>query len=139
MTSEGKSASLLAAALGLAQGESAFPWQRRLLGDLVRGDLPRALDLPTGMGKTSVMAIWLVARALGAPVPRRLVYVVDRRAIVDQATAVAEQLRDWVQSNEEVRLALGLDTPLPISTLRGQHVDNRDWLADPASPAIVLV
>jgi CRISPR-associated endonuclease/helicase Cas3 len=138
MTSEGKSASLLAAALGLAQGESAFPWQRRLLGDLVRGDLPRALDLPTGMGKTSVMAIWLVARALGAPVPRRLVYVVDRRAVVDQATAVAEQLRDWVQSNEEVRLALGLDTPLPISTLRGQHVDNRAWLADPASPAIVL-
>src|SRR5262249_46825697 len=27
---------------------------------------------------------------------------------------------------------------LPISTLRGQFVDNRDWLADPAGPAIVV-
>ena len=28
--------------------------------------------------------------------------------------------------------------PLPISTLRGQHIDNRDWLEDPASPAIIV-
>lgn len=138
MTPEGKSSSWLAAALGLAKGESAFPWQVRLLDALVRGDLPRALDLPTGLGKTSVIAIWLVARALGAPIPRRLVYVVDRRAVVDQATAVAEQLRCWVDSDAAVRQALGLSTPLPISTLRGQHADNRAWLADPASPAIVL-
>src|SRR5690606_7747109 len=35
--------------------------------------------------------------------------------------------------------ALGLgDRALPISTLRGQHVDNREWLQDPSSPAIVV-
>ena len=27
---------------------------------------------------------------------------------------------------------------LPISTLRGQHVDNREWLDDPASTAIIV-
>lgn len=84
------------------------------------------------------MAIWLVARALGAPVPRRLVYVVDRRAVVDQATVVAEGLQLWVGNEPGVRDALGLAGALPISTLRGQFVDNKQWLADPASPAIVL-
>lgn len=85
------------------------------------------------------MAVWLVARALGASVPRRLVYVVDRRAVVDQATEVAESLRAWVATERAIADALGLGArPLPISTLRGQHVDNRAWLEDPSSPAIVV-
>src|SRR5690606_20462581 len=79
------------------------------------------------------------ARALGAALPRRLVYVVDRRAVVDQATEVAESLRAWVAKERAVAAALGLgDRLLPISTLRGQHVDNRAWLEDPSSPAIVV-
>ena len=52
-----------------------------------------AVDIPTGLGKTSVMALWLIAIAEGANLPRRLVYVVDRRAVVDQATRFAELLR----------------------------------------------
>ena len=121
-----------------ALGNPPFPWQARLLDDLVAGRLPGALDLPTGLGKTSVMAIWLVARARGAELPRRLVYVVDRRAVVDQATAEAERLRDWAAA-EEIGVALGLGArALPISTLRGQFVDNRSWLEDPSSPAIVV-
>lgn len=128
----------LTAALRLPEGAAPFPWQVRLLRGLVAEKLPHALDLPTGLGKTSVMAIWLVARALKAPVPRRLVYVVDRRAVVDQATAVAEGLGAWVRSVPEVGVALGTNSGLPISTLRGQHVDNREWLADPAAPAIVI-
>jgi CRISPR-associated endonuclease/helicase Cas3 len=38
-----------------------------------------------------------------------------------------------------MREALGLrnDRSLPISTLRGQYVDNREWLEDPAAPAII--
>lgn len=128
----------LAAALGLADLDAAFPWQRRLLATLMQGQLPASLDIPTGLGKTSVMAIWLVARALGAAVPRRLVYVVDRRAVVDQATTAAEQLRHWVDGDPAIRQGLGLTQTLPISTLRGQHADNREWLADPTLPAIVL-
>lgn len=70
--------------------------------------------------------------------PRRLVYVVDRRAVVDQATRFAEQLR----RNMPVDLANGLGLEdghrLPISTLRGGFTDNREWLEDPAKPAIVV-
>jgi CRISPR-associated endonuclease/helicase Cas3 len=125
-------------ALGLKEKESPFPWQEDLLDRLQRGEIPPALDVPTGLGKTKAMAIWLVARASGAPLPRRLVYVVDRRAVVDQATAEAEKLREWVERSGDVKRVLGLDRALPISTLRGQYVDNREWLDDPLAPAIIV-
>jgi CRISPR-associated endonuclease/helicase Cas3 len=126
-------------ALGLSVGDTPFPWQEELFRRFMDGTIERSLDIPTGLGKTVVMAIWLVARAHGAALPRRLVYVVDRRAVVDQATDVAKGLRDWVDRDPEVRRALGLGArSLPISTLRGQHVDNKEWLEDPASPAIIV-
>jgi hypothetical protein len=51
-------------------GNMPFPWQARLFQHCCRGDIPAALDLPTGLGKTSVMAIWLLARALADPTVR---------------------------------------------------------------------
>ncbi|WP_170300849.1 type I-G CRISPR-associated helicase/endonuclease Cas3g [Rhodoplanes serenus] len=136
-------------------GHSPMPWQRRLFAELHTGRIPDALDLPTGLGKTSVMAIWLLAlaaqAAAGRPsLPRRLVYVVDRRTVVDQATDTAERMRKAVLSaapdaaTRLVRDALRSlcvapdETPLAISTLRGEHADNREWQADPARPGIVV-
>lgn len=113
-----------------------FRWQMRLLRRLLQGDLPQAVDVPTGLGKTAVMALWLVALAEGASLPRRLVYVVDRRAVVDQATRFAERLRSNMPGGLATRLRL--DAGLPISTLRGGFTDNRDWLEDPSRPAIVV-
>lgn len=128
----------LKALLGLKDGQSPFPWQERLLGELASGRIPDALDIPTGLGKTSIIAIWAAARAAGARVPRRLVYVVDRRAVVDQATTEGERIKQVVDETPAIKEALGLARALPISTLRGQYVDNREWLEDPGSPAIVI-
>lgn len=126
-------------------GYSPMRWQNRLLGKLINGEIPAALDLPTGLGKTSVMVIWLLARALAnaealKAVPRRLIYVVDRRAVVDQATEEAEKLRCALEGNAtHLKTLLGLSkSSFPISTLRGAYVDNREWLEDPAAPAIVV-
>ncbi len=123
-------------------GYSPFPWQARLFKQLCECELPPAVDIPTGLGKTSVMGIWLLARAAGASLPRRLVYVVDRRAVVDQATDFAEKIRKTLQDCsdlEQVRAGLKIgDRPLAISTLRGQHRDNREWLSDPAASAIIV-
>ena len=109
-------------------GHAPMRWQAKLFERFAAvGDLPRALDLPTGLGKTSVMAIWYLAFKAVAGLPRRLVYVVDRRAVVDQATEVAEKIR-----------AKSGDPALSVSTVRGQYVDNRDWLKDPAASAIIV-
>ena len=115
-----------------------FRWQMRLLRRLLDADAPRVVDIPTGLGKTSVMALWLIALAEGARLPRRLVYVVDRRAVVDQATRFAERLRWNVPGGLAERLGLEAGERLPISTLRGGFADNRDWLEDPSKPAIVV-
>ena len=85
------------------------------------------------------MALWLIALAKGANLPRRLVYIVDRRAVVDQATRFAEQLRCNMPANLANSLELKDGTrTLPISTLRGGFADNRKWLEDPSSPAIIV-
>ena len=114
-----------------------FRWQARLYRLFVNAILPKAVDVPTGLGKTSVMALWLIALAYGAKLPRRLAYVVDRRAVVDQATRFAERLRRNMPVGLAGRLKLK-DGSLPISTLRGGFADNRDWLEDPSKPAIVV-
>ena len=118
-----------------------FRWQRRLLRRFIDADLPAAVDVPTGLGKTSVMALWLIALGEGARLPRRLVYVVDRRAVVDQATRFAERLRANLPADLADRLELGQRDGrprLPISTLRGGFADNRDWLDDPSRPALLV-
>lgn len=112
-------------------GNKPFPWQRDLYQSwFSHGTFPDACIVPTGLGKTAVVAIWLIALAKSPrQVPRRLVYVVNRRTVVDQTTTEAERLRDRAG-------AVGLPVPA-ISTLRGQFADNREWSADPSRPAII--
>ena len=114
-----------------------FHWQLRLLRRLLDNDLPSVVDVPTGLGKTSIMALWLIALAEGANLPRRLIYVVDRRAVVDQATRFAKRIKDNLPPEVAGRLGLG-SAGLPISTLRGGFADNREWLQDPSRPAVIV-
>ena len=43
-----------------------------------------------------------------------------------------------VKASEEDRQCDPGLRPLAISTLRGQFADNREWLADPARPTIIV-
>lgn len=109
-------------------------WQDRLFRDhFVKNDLPSAIDIPTGLGKTMVMAIWLIARQFNPALPRRLIYVVDRRTVVDQATDLATKLVKTCHDGGNSKC----DPPV-ISTLRGQLADNREWSRDPSRPAIII-
>lgn len=124
-----------------------FPWLRKLYEDwFAKGKFPSSCNIPTGLGKTSVVAVWLIALANHPDMmPRRLVYVVNRRTVVDQTTNEVEKLRANLRPaglfEPLSRLcAIPLekdDSPLAISTLRGQFADNREWSADPARPAVI--
>ena len=109
-------------------GHPPFPWQRRLyeLFRLGGENIPKSCNLPTGLGKTSVIAVWLLARQVNAALPRRLVYVVNRRTVVDQTTDEVEKYRANLPKDS-----------LALSTLRGQFADNRAWSADPSKPAVI--
>lgn len=131
-------------------GHDPYPWQCRLWADLVQGIFPPSLILPTALGKTSVITIWVLALAQWAIhprsfiFPRRLGYIINRRQVVDQATAEAERIRQNLSKLPEIESALKSlcalphDDVLAISTLRGQFADNREWLSDPTRPAIVV-
>ncbi len=124
-------------------------WQRRLLCDWFRrGRLPDGIDLPAGLGKTSVMALWLMALAEQLEegrterLPLRYVHVVDGRALVDQASIEADRLMRNLALRPELewmRRALGADGEgLAVSTLHGGLAGSSRWLADPAAPAIIV-
>ncbi len=138
---------------GYLTDNKPFPWQRRLYGEFVQKQFRTKCDVPTGLGKTSVIAVWLLALAHHARsgsldcFPRRLVYVVNRRTVVDQSTREAERLRNALTGNSKLKLvadalrALSIQPegqPLVISTLRGQFADNAEWRSDPARPAVIV-
>lgn len=126
---------------------SPFPWQVDLFTEwFSKGKVPASCDLPTGLGKTSVIALWLIALADHPDrMPRRLAYVVNRRTVVDQTTDEVEKVRkniehagllEALRERCSIPLANG-ESPLAISTLRGQFADNRAWSADPSRPAVI--
>lgn len=140
-------------------GNSPMRWQKRLFERMFRGDIPTQCDLPTGLGKTSVIPIWLIAFAaqvdMTDPItlPRRMIYVVNRRTVVDQATDIARRIRDRItdpESEERASILRQLrrlllsscvtetSEPLAISTLRGEMADNEEWKSDPARAAIIV-
>ena len=139
-------------------GNEPFAWQREMFARLMRGVFPSECDIPTGLGKTSIIVIWLLALADDLMredeqkiIPRRLVYVVDRRVIVDQATSDAERvvnnLKEFAKTDERLRAVYDVlmrsalsqdDVVVALSTLRGEHADNREWCLDPSRPAIIV-
>lgn len=127
-----------------------YPWQAQLYRDLMADQWPTHVQAPTGAGKTSLMAVWLIAlcqQAREGPatkLPRRLVWVVNRRVVVDQATTVAERLAQKASEMPELKELLeklggGLPgPPMAVSTLRGEFADNREWSMNPARAAIIV-
>ena len=139
--------------LALLTGHAPFPWQQRLYDEFLAQRVPQACDIPTALGKSSVIPIWLLALAghasagTGADFPRRLAYIVNSNTVVDQATFEAERIRHALATKRELRdladvlrsLGTGVSgDPVAISTIRGRFADDADWRHDPARAAIIV-
>ena len=135
--------------------DGACRWQYRLFCELEAGKFPSDIGLATGLGKTSIIALWALAlgRAILHPpcrVPRRLAYIVDRRVVVDQASEFAEEVRTRMEnaaddpSSPLHHFAVALRDAgctagvLETSTLRGQREQDTRWRDDPTRPAIIV-
>lgn len=133
-----------------------FPWQQALAERvLASGEFPPALDLPTGTGKTTAIDVALFALAARPDCfPRRIVLVVDRRIIVDQAADRARELlarmgRIALASPDSVtaRVAAGLracwgaephEAPFGVAVLRGGMPRENLWSERPDKPYVLL-
>lgn len=138
----------------LTGGKIAYPWQRDLYTQMVGGDVPDSLRMPTGAGKTTIIPLWLLALAWTSSVntalklPRRMVWVVNRRVVVDQATdevkgilAALTQLAKAEPNDDligRLRALSGTERLLAVSTLRGERADNREWSSNPSVPAVIV-
>ena len=111
-------------------GNTPLRWQRRLFNRLYAGKVPQICDIPTGLGKTSVIPIWLIALSQQAAegnvtLPRRLAYIINRRTVVDQATTVVEQVRERLLCPE------GRDWPIYETALRSIACSLRTLISEP--------
>lgn len=123
-----------------------FPWQRGLLRRVVETGWPKTIDVPTGLGKTSVLDVAVFASALGArDARRRIFFVVDRRIVVDEAyehaMAIADALanpKGPVTSKVAAMLRVGGDASvLDVTRMRGGVTWDWLWVERPDRHAIV--
>lgn len=138
-------------------GCEPFPWQQRLLQRALTAEKPwpDAIAMPTASGKTSCIDIALFALAAQADrpasertAPRRIVFVVDRRIIVDEAferaLKIAKALRE-AKSGICAELALRLrkisgdssGNPLGVVSLRGGTAKDQTWARSATQPLVI--
>ena len=129
-------------------GHEPFPWQIRLTEQVLsRCEWPNVIDLPTGVGKTAVLdtAIFSLA-ARPDTSPRRVVFVIDRRIVVDQVYERAQLIRDRIESGgtdilQRVRdrlHALSDGESLGVAMLRGGVPLENEWTHRPDQPWVVV-
>jgi CRISPR-associated endonuclease/helicase Cas3 len=150
-----------AAFYGSVHGVEPFPWQQRLATDVLAGGRwPDLVDVPTGLGKTSVLDVAVFVAAATASVHgagrlgrRRCFFVVDRRIVVDEAYEHARSMALAIEEAERtqdrgvvgrVAAALRSYAPvaagelLPVTRMRGGTTWAAAWLDRPDRPGIVL-
>lgn len=135
-----------------------FMWQRDLVDEVVaRGTWPSLVDVPTGLGKTSMLDIAVFLSALDATAPhdqrlgrRRIFFVVDRRIVVDQAEQHAHTIATALEGAQPGSVSLQVAERLrgmtarppgggvlPVVRMRGGVTWDASWLARPDEPGIV--
>lgn len=132
-------------------GYPPFPWQQRLLHQVLETGWPSTIDLPTASGKTACIDIAVFAMAVAQTGPRRIFFVVDRRVVVDAAFdrmtklvaglkgATEGILKDVASSLR--RVAAGgegdADSPLEAYQLRGGIYRDPSWVGSPLQPMVI--
>ena len=135
-------------------GYEPFPWQVRLTEQVIStGEWPKVIDLPTGSGKTSVLDTAIFALAVDPEqFPRRVIFVIDRRIIVDQVyeraeliqtkiadggtevlRAIRERISDITGGTSDHDQAL-----LGTTTLRGGIPIDSEWARRPDLPWVLV-
>ena len=132
-------------------GVTPFPWQLRLVQRLFSDGWPEGLALPTASGKTACIDIAVFALAVDAvqndrTMPRRIVWMVDRRVIVDEAFQRARRIADSLQRADQgllrtvadrLRMLSGDDLPLACARLRGGTYRDQAWAKTPTQPTVI--
>ena len=104
---------------------------------LAKSDWPETLIIPTGFGKTAAVLaawVWKIGHRKDPATPRRLIYCLPMRSLVEQTEAVA---RTWIEKANET---FGVEITLDV--LMGGRGEGRRglpaWMLCPDCPAILI-
>jgi CRISPR-associated endonuclease/helicase Cas3 len=105
-------------------GRSPYPYQGRFAE---AEPIPHLVRAPTGAGKTAAAVLGWLWRLLhsGNPTPRRLVYCLPMRVLVEQSV---KEAKAWINN---------LDLDITVNVLMG-GVDADEWYLYPEKPAILI-
>lgn len=109
-----------------------YPYQVHLATDPT---FPELLDIPTGLGKTAAVVIaWLWRRLLDdRDTPRRLVYCLPMRVLVEQT---ASKAREWLENLKALGEAgQGM---VSVHVLMGGEQDTKSWTDYPEEDMILI-
>lgn len=111
-----------------AAGSRPYGYQSRL----ARHGLPAVVQAPTGAGKTGIILAWLwrrLSEKYQDETPRRLVYALPQRSLVEQ---VARQAEAWLAN-------LGLAEQVALHVVMGgEGKTQRQWRLNMHRPAVVV-
>ncbi|MGW3040841.1 type I-G CRISPR-associated helicase/endonuclease Cas3g [Kitasatospora sp. NPDC001159] len=110
-----------------ATGFTPYPYQSALAAE----GLPTLLEAPTGAGKTVAAVLpWLYRRLVAASgvTPRRLVFVLPRHSLADQAF---RRIGEWLE-------CLGLTGEVGLHLLAGAAAQEGGWRRRPERSAILV-
>jgi len=137
-------------------GYKPFPWQTRLTEQVLKtGSWPKVIDLPTGSGKTAVLDTAIFSLACQPEsFPRRVIFVIDRRIIVDQVYERADKIQAKIaeagtpvlrQVRDRIGYITGSDAStqgernlLGVSMLKGGIPIDSEWSQRPDLPWVVV-
>jgi CRISPR-associated endonuclease/helicase Cas3 len=115
-----------------------FSFQKSLA---LADDLPDIIHVPTGLGKTGIILVWLWRRffhpdqTVRDQTPRRLVYTLPMRTLVNQTVDNAE---GWIANLVTKKV---LTDPCPVTVLMGGEqnaLSGRSWDAIPEKEQILV-
>ena len=121
-------------ASAMERRESPFPFQKEFAE---AENLPALVRVPTGLGKTAMVVLGWVWRRLHAKedtrkaTPRRLVYCLPMRVLVEQTREHAEA---WIKNLVDKKC---LRESVPVHVLMGGE-DEADWDLYPEQEAIII-
>ena len=130
-----------------------FDWQEKLLERVVDKGWPATIDLPTSSGKTSAIDVAVFHLALQAGLGMqertaalRTFFVIDRRAVVDEASEHASKIATALRDSKDEIVAdvarslrsYGVEVPLKVSTMRGGMYRDSSWADEPNQPLVCV-
>jgi len=118
-------------ALDGAAPPAPYAYQRQLASEA----WPDMLDIPTGMGKTvAITAAWLYRRLeRDEPAPRRLVWCLPMRVLVEQTRSNVET---WLERVAPLFHERGIIVPRVWVLMGGEA--QHDWADRPEDPAVLI-